>query len=114
MRALKGTEALQRSARERRKVEMALARLKRNLGFRRLRLRGITGAADEFLPAATFQNLNKLARFVAYHPPISASDGARNLNRSPLARQRSIVGGYRFLRLLSPSSSRQRSPSGFT
>jgi DDE family transposase len=35
--------------RERRKVEMAFAHLKRNLSFRRLRLRGITGAKDEFL-----------------------------------------------------------------
>ena len=70
-RRLKGTEAFERSARERRKVEMAFAHLKRNLGFRRLRLRGITGAADEFLLAATVQNLKKLARFTAYRPPIS-------------------------------------------
>jgi Transposase DDE domain len=58
-RALKGTEAFERSARERRKVEMAFAHLKRNLSFRRLRLRGITGARDEFLLAATVQNLRK-------------------------------------------------------
>ena len=70
-RALKGTEAFQRSARERRKVEMAFAHLKRNLGFRRLRLRGITGASDEFLLAATVQNLRKLARFLPHRPPIS-------------------------------------------
>jgi Transposase DDE domain len=71
VRALKGTEAFERSARERRKVEMAFAHLKRNLSFRRLRLRGITGAKDEFLLAATVQNLRKLARFLAYRPPIS-------------------------------------------
>jgi hypothetical protein len=70
VRALKGTEAFERSARERRKVEMVFAHLKRNLSFRRLRLRGITGAADEFLLAATIQNLRKLARFMAYRPPI--------------------------------------------
>jgi len=35
---------------------MAFAHLKRNLGFRRLRLRGITGARDGFLLAATVQN----------------------------------------------------------
>jgi Transposase DDE domain len=40
VRALKGTEAFARSARERRKVEMAFAHLKRNLSLRRLRLRG--------------------------------------------------------------------------
>ena len=70
VRALKGTEAFERSARERRKVEMAFAHLKRNLSFRRLRLRGITGAKDEFLLAATVQNLRKLARSLAYRPPI--------------------------------------------
>jgi hypothetical protein len=70
VRALKGTEAFERSARQRRKVEMAFAHLKRNLSFRRLRLRGITGATDEFLLAATVQNLRKLARFMAHRPPI--------------------------------------------
>jgi transposase len=72
VRALKGTEAFERSARERRKVEMAFAHLKRNLGLRRLRLRGISGARDEFLLAATVQNLRKLVRFLAYRPPIPA------------------------------------------
>ena len=72
VRALKGTEAFERSARERRKVEMLFAHLKRNLGFRRLRLRGITGASDEFLLTATVQNLRKLVRALAYRPPASA------------------------------------------
>ena len=72
VRALKGTEAFERSARERRKVEMAFAHLKRNLSFRRLRLRGITGASDEFLLAATVQNLRKLARSIGRRPPIPA------------------------------------------
>ena len=70
--ALKGTEAFERSARERRKVEMAFAHLKRNLSFRRLRLHGITGASHEFLLAATVQNLKKLARFIGDRPPIPA------------------------------------------
>ena len=73
---LKGTEAFARSARERRKVEMAFAHLKRNLSFRRLRLRGVMGAKDEFLLAATVQNLRKLARFFAYRPPIPAGCSA--------------------------------------
>jgi hypothetical protein len=51
VRALKGTEAFERSARERRRIEMLFAHLKRNLNSRRVR--GITGAADEFLLAAT-------------------------------------------------------------
>ena len=76
VRVLKGTEAFERSARERRKAEMAFAHLKRNLSFRRLRLRGITGAKDEFLLAATVQNLRKLARFLAHRPPIPAASPA--------------------------------------
>lgn len=72
VRVLKGTEAFERSARERRKVEMAFAHLKRNLSFRRLRLRGIRGAKDAFLLAATVRNLRKLARFLACRPPIPA------------------------------------------
>jgi hypothetical protein len=71
VRALRGTEAFERSARERRKVEMAFAHLKRNLGFRRLRLHGITGARDEFLLAATVQNLRKLVRSLTFRQPIS-------------------------------------------
>jgi hypothetical protein len=54
--ALKGTEAFERPARERRKVEMAFAHRKQNSAFRWLRLHGVTGATDEFLPTATVQN----------------------------------------------------------
>lgn len=57
VRSLAGTPALKRSACERRKVEMLIAHLKRNLGMRRLRLRGLPGASDEFFLAATAQNL---------------------------------------------------------
>ena len=70
VRQLAGTPAFKTSACERRKVEMLFAHLKRNLGFRRLRLRGLTGASDEFLLAATAQNLRRLARnLVAPSPP---------------------------------------------
>ena len=50
------------SMRLRKKVEMLFAHLKRILGLRRLRLRGPCGAKDEFLLAATAQNLRKLAK----------------------------------------------------
>ncbi len=46
----------------RKKVEMLFAHLKRILGLSRLRLRGPCGANDEFLLAATAQNLRKLAK----------------------------------------------------
>jgi transposase len=76
VRALKGTEAFERSAKERKKVEMLFAHLKRNLGLRRLRLRGLTGARDEFLLAATIQNLKKLVRLCANSPPRPANCAA--------------------------------------
>lgn len=75
---LAGTEAFKQSARLRRKVEMLFAHLKRNLNFRRLRLRGITGARDECVLAATAQNLRKLAKLagLAQPPPLAAVSGS--------------------------------------
>ena len=52
------------SRRLRKKVEMLFAHLKRILKLDRLRLRGPNGARDEFLLAATAQNLRKLAKLV--------------------------------------------------
>jgi transposase len=52
------------SRRLRKKVEMLFAHLKRILKLDRLRLRGPTGARDEFLLAATAQNLRKLAKLI--------------------------------------------------
>jgi hypothetical protein len=72
VRQLAATPEFKRSARERRKVEMLFAHLKRNLGLRRLRLRGLTGAGDEFLLAATAQNLRRLARNLVAPPPAGA------------------------------------------
>ena len=63
VRRLRDTPEYEQSKRDRKKVEMAFAHLKRVLGFRRLRLRGPTGANDEFLLAATVQNLRKLTRY---------------------------------------------------
>jgi len=56
------TDAYRTSRRERKKVEMLFAHLKRILRLDRLRLRGPCGAHDEFLLAATAQNLRKLAK----------------------------------------------------
>ena len=57
----------------RKKVEMLFAHLKRILGLGRLRLRGPCGANDEFLLAATAQNLRKLAKiFPAPQKPQAA------------------------------------------
>jgi Transposase DDE domain len=46
------------------KIEMLFAHLKRILKLDRLRLGGPNGARDEFLLAATAQNLRKLAKLI--------------------------------------------------
>lgn len=58
------TDAYVTSRRERKKVEMLFAHLKRILKLARLRLRGPNGAKDEFLLAATAQNLRKMAKLI--------------------------------------------------
>lgn len=72
VRSLANTEAFQRSRRERKKVEMAFAHMKRILKLDRLRLRGLAGARDEVLLVAIAQNLRKLARYVGRPPPTPA------------------------------------------
>ncbi len=51
------TDAYLTSRRQRKKVEMLLAHLKRILNLGRLHLRGSNGAQDEFHLAATAKNL---------------------------------------------------------
>lgn len=63
------TDAYVTSRRERKKVEMLFAHLKRILRLDRLRLRGPNGARDEFLLAATAQNLRKLAKLLPIQHP---------------------------------------------
>ena len=61
-RAVATTPEFEVACRRRKKVEMLFAHLKRILRLGRLRLRGPCGAKDEFLLAATAQNLRRLAR----------------------------------------------------
>ncbi len=63
-RAIAKTDAYVTSRRQRKKVEMLFAHLKRILKLDRLRLRGPNGAKDEFLLAAAAQNLRKLAKLI--------------------------------------------------
>ena len=63
--ALADTEAFRVSRRRRLKVEMLFAHLKQQLGIRRLRLRGLQGAAEEFNLAAAVQNLRRLTNLIA-------------------------------------------------
>jgi transposase len=66
-RALRDTPEYLQSRRDRKKVEMLFAHLKRIMKMDRLRLRGPSGAHDEFTLAAAVQNLRKLAK-LAFRP----------------------------------------------
>jgi transposase len=67
-RDLSRTEGYATSHRERKRVEMLFAHLKRILKLDRLRLRGSNSAKDEVLLAATAQNLRKLAKMLPIRP----------------------------------------------
>ena len=58
------TVAYKQSRKDRKKVEMLFAHLKRILNLGRLRLRGLSGARDEFLLAAAAQNLRRMAKWL--------------------------------------------------
>ena len=71
-RRINATPEFAQSRRDRKKVEMLFAHLKRILKLDRLRLRGPSGAHDEFTLAAAAQNLRKLAKLVFCPPPLAA------------------------------------------
>jgi transposase len=68
-RAVSETPAYRRTRRQRKQVEMLFAHMKRILKVDRLRLRGLSGAQDEFLLTATAQNLRRMARYLGTGPP---------------------------------------------
>jgi hypothetical protein len=68
-RSLNGTPKYEQSRNERKKVEMRFAHLKTHHRFERMRLRGLSGARDEFHLAAIVQNLKTLAIRIWRPPP---------------------------------------------
>jgi hypothetical protein len=72
VRALANTEAFQQSRRERKKIAMRFAHMKRIFRLDRLRLRGLSGARDEVLLTATAQKLRRLVKFLCRPPPLAA------------------------------------------
>ena len=74
-RVLATTDAYQQSRKDRKKVEMLFAHLKRILKLDRLRLRGPSGARDEFLLAATAQNLRRMAKWLSGNAEMAAVTG---------------------------------------
>ena len=81
-RSLAKTEAFAQSRRDRKKIEMLFAHLKRILRLGRLRLRGPSGAQFEFTLAAIAQNLRRLIRYLCARMEMSGSTGSGH--RSPV------------------------------
>ena len=75
VRALQGTPAYERSQRVRYKIEALFAELKQRMRLKRVRLRRLWNVGEQFLLAATAQNLKRLVRFLTQRPP--------NLNAQP-------------------------------
>src|ERR1700739_2929303 len=75
-RAVAKTAAYEQTRRDRKKVEMLFAHLKRILRMGRLRLRGPHGAQDEFTLAAIAQNLRRLSKLAVRSPPQIAACAA--------------------------------------
>lgn len=71
-RAIAKTDDCKQSRKDRKKAEKLFAHLKRIMKLDRLRLRGLTGAKDEFLLATTAQNLRRMAKWLA---PIAEKRG---------------------------------------
>jgi transposase len=68
-RTLMDTKAYRIARAERKKIETLFGEAKSVLSMMRLRLRGLTGARDEFLLTATVQNLKRLVDRTARPPP---------------------------------------------
>jgi len=75
-RAIARTQQFAQTRRDRKKVEMLFAHLKRILRLGRLRLRGPRGAQFEFTLAAIAQNLRRLGKLIARPPPLTARSPA--------------------------------------
>ncbi|MCH7776476.1 MAG: transposase [Gemmatimonadetes bacterium] len=67
--SLMQTEAYELASTQRKKIERLFGEAKQILSMVRLRLRGLTGARDEFLLTATVQNLKRLANHTIRPPP---------------------------------------------
>ncbi len=68
-RLLAGTPAYEQSRRARYKIEALFAELKHRIRLDRVRLRRLWNVGEQFLLAATAQNLKRLMRFFVQRPP---------------------------------------------
>ena len=70
VRALVGTPAYELSRKRRYRIETLFAELKQRIRLGRVRLRRLWNVSEQFLLAATAQNLKRLVRFFAQQPPL--------------------------------------------
>jgi len=66
---LVGTPAYEHSRRARYKIEALFAEFKQRIRLGRVRLRRLWNVGEQFLLAATAQNIKRLVRFLAQQPP---------------------------------------------
>ena len=69
VRALAGTPAYERSRRARYRIGALFAELKQRMRLARVRLRRLWNVGEQFLMAATAQNIKRLVRLLAQSPP---------------------------------------------
>jgi len=69
VRELAGTPAYGRSRQARYRIEALFAELKQRMRLARVRLRRLWNVGEQFLLAATAQNIKRLVRFLAQRPP---------------------------------------------
>ena len=69
VRALVGTPGYEHSRRTRYRIEALFAELKQRMRLQRVRLRRLWNVSEQFLLAATAQNLKRLVRFLIKRPP---------------------------------------------
>jgi hypothetical protein len=67
------TDEFKQSSKQRKKVEIPFAHLKRLLKLDRLRLRVLAGARDDFILVATAQNLQRMAKLFPPEPGMQAA-----------------------------------------
>jgi len=72
VRALAGTQAYKHSQRARYKIEALFAELKLRLGVGKVRLRRLWNVSEQFLLAATAQNIKRLVQFLAQRSTLSS------------------------------------------
>ena len=75
VRALVGTPGYEHSRRTRYRIEALFAELKQRMRLQRVRLRRLWNVSEQFLLAATAQNLKRLVRFLIKRPPLLQVQG---------------------------------------